>query len=85
MNDQVRLTRRISVDPRVDAHSPTPICWPGAGPLANVIEGSGLLRDPARPREYGIGITPNAVTRAIEDLTRSGYRPLHARLATPEP
>ena len=40
---------------------------------------------PALPRELdGVGIAPNAVERAIEDLTRSGYRPLHARLAPPE-
>jgi hypothetical protein len=29
----------------------------------------------------GVGIAPNAVARAIEDLKRSGYRPLHARQA----
>ena len=70
---------------RVDAHSPTPSRRPRAGPLADVIEGGGLPWGPALPRELdGVGIAPNAVERAIEDLTRSGYRPLHARLAPPE-
>ena len=71
------------MDPRVDAHSPTPIRWPGAEP---VIEGGGLPWGPALPRKRdGVGITPNAVTRAIEHLKRSGYRPLHACQAAPEP
>ena len=57
----------------------------GAEPLADVIEGGGLPWGPALPRELdGVGIAPNAVARAIEDLKRSGYRPLHARLAAPE-
>ena len=74
------------MDPHVDAHSPTPIGRPGAEPLTDVIEGGGVPRGPALPRELdGVGITPNAVARAIEDLQRSGYRPLHARLAAPEP
>ena len=73
------------MDLRVDAHSPTPIRRPGAEPLADVIEGGGFPWGPALPRELdGVGIAPNAVERAIEDLTRSGYRPLHARLAPPE-
>jgi hypothetical protein len=63
----------------------TPTRRPGAEPLADVIEGGGLPWGPALPRELdGVGIAPNAVERAIEDLTRSGYRPLHARLAPPE-
>ena len=62
----------------------TPTRRPGAEPLADVIEGGGLPWGPALPRELdGVGIAPNAVERAIEDLTRSGYRPLHARLAPP--
>ena len=73
------------MDVRVDAHSPTPIRRPGAEPLADVIEGGGLSWGTAPPRELdGVGIAPNAVERAIEDLTRSGYRPLNARLAPPE-
>lgn len=63
------------MDLRVDAHSRTPIRRPGAEPLADVIEGGGLPRGPAPPRKLdGVGITPNAVARAIEDLQRSGYR-----------
>jgi hypothetical protein len=77
---------RTSLDLHVDAHSPTPIRRPGAEPLTYVIEGGGFPRGLALPRELdGVGITPNAVARAIEDLKRSGYRPLHARLAAPEP
>jgi hypothetical protein len=73
------------MDLHVDARSPTPICRPGAEPLTDVIEGGGLRRSPVLARELdGVGITPNAVARAIEDLRRSGYRPLHARLAAPE-
>ena len=53
----------------MDAHSPTPIRRPEAEPLADVIEGGGLPRGPALPRELdGVGIAPNAVVRAIEDL-----------------
>jgi hypothetical protein len=64
----------------------TPTRWPGAEPLADVIEGSGLPWGPALPRKRGgVSITPNAVTRAIEHLKRSGYRPLHACQAAPEP
>ena len=74
------------MDLRVDAHSPIPIRRPGAEPLADVIEGGGLPWGPALPRELdGVGIAPNAVARAIEDLQRSGYRPLHACQAAPEP
>ena len=70
---------------RVDAQDTTPIRRPGAEPLADVTEGGGLPGDPALTRELdGVGIAPNAVERAIEDLTRSGYRPLHALLAPPE-
>ena len=74
------------MDLHVDAHSPTPIRRPEAEPLTDVIEGGGVPRSPALPRRLdGVGITPNAVVRAIEDLQRSGYRPLHARRAAPEP
>jgi hypothetical protein len=73
------------MDRHMDAHRPTPI-RPGAEPLTDVIERAGLPWGPPRPRELdGVGITPSAVGRAIEDLQRSGYRPLHARLAAPEP
>ena len=74
------------MDLHVDAHSPTPIRRPGAESFTDVIEGGGVPRDPALPRELdGVGITPNTVARAIQDLKRSGYRPLHARLVAPEP
>jgi hypothetical protein len=77
----------MDLDLHVDAHSSsTPICRPGAEPCTDLIERAGLPRVPALPRELdGVGITPNGVARAIEDLKRSGYRPLHARLAAPEP
>ena len=68
------------------ADRPTPICRPGAV-LRDVIEGDGLPGGPAPPRELdGARVTPNAnaVAHAIEELRRSGYRPLHARLAAPE-
>jgi hypothetical protein len=35
------------------------------------VSGSALSTEPD-----GVGITPNAVARAIEDLQRRGYRPL---------
>jgi hypothetical protein len=69
----------------VDAHRATPIRRPGAEPLTDVIESGGPTWGPARSREDGVGVTSNAVARAIEDLRRSGYRPLHARLAAAQP
>jgi hypothetical protein len=63
---------------QVDAHDSIPICWSGAEPCTDLMERAGLPRVPALPRELdGVGITPNAVARAIEYLQRSGYRPLH--------
>jgi hypothetical protein len=73
------------MDLHMDAHRLIPIRRPGAEPCTDHIERAGLSWGPARPREDGVGATPNAVARAIEDLQRSGYRPLHARLAAPEP
>ena len=77
------------MDLYVDAHSPTPIRRSVAGPRTNVIEDGGLPRRPTLPsiRELAgsSGINPNAVTRAIEDLKRSGHRPLHPRPAVPQP
>jgi hypothetical protein len=70
------------MDRHMDAHRPTPI-RPGAEPCTDHIERAGLPWGPARPREDGVGAMPKAVARAIEDLQRSGYRPLHARLAAP--
>ena len=70
----------------MDPHSPARFRSPEAEPWTDLIERAPLPRVPALPRELdGVGITPNAVARAIEDLQRSGYRPLHARLAAPEP
>jgi hypothetical protein len=72
------------MDLHVNAQTPTRRS--GAQPLTDVIEGAGLPWGPALLGELdGVGITPNGVARAIEDLKRSGYRPLHARLAAPEP
>jgi GntR family transcriptional regulator len=69
MNIPVRL--------RVDAHSPIPIRWQLSEQLKHVIEGGGVPRDQALPsiRELAgfLGINPNTVARAIEDLKRSGY------------
>jgi hypothetical protein len=74
------------MDLHMDAHRLIPIRRPGAEPRTDLIERAGLPWGPARPRELdGVGITPNAVARAVEDLQRSGYRPLHACLAAPEP
>lgn len=59
---------------------PTPIRRPVAKPFQVALESDGfppspaLLRFPARADSSGIN--PGAVTRAIEDLWRSGYRPL---------
>ena len=75
--------------PYVDAHSLNPIRRPLAEPLRNVLEGGGLPRRHALPRIRELAgvlsTTPNTVARAIEDLKRSGYRPLHSTLAAPEP
>jgi GntR family transcriptional regulator len=62
---------------RVDAHSPIPIRWQLSEQLKHVIEAGGVPRDQALPsiRELAgfLGINPNTVARAIEDLKRSGY------------
>ena len=61
----------------VDAHSPIPIRWQLTEQLKHVIEGGGVPRDQALPsiRELAgfLGINPNTVARAIEDLKRSGH------------
>ena len=68
---------KIPIRLRVDAHSPIPIRWQLAEQLKHVIEGGGVPRDQALPsiRELAgfLGINPNTVARAIEDLKRSGY------------
>ena len=66
----------------VDAHRQIPRRRPLAEPLTNVLGGGGLPRDHALPniRELAgfLDINPNTVARVIEDLERSGYRPLPA-------
>jgi DNA-binding transcriptional regulator YhcF (GntR family) len=61
----------------VDAHSPIPIRWQLTEQLKHVIERGGVSRDQALPsiRELAgfLGINPNTVARAIEDLKRSGH------------
>jgi GntR family transcriptional regulator len=61
----------------LDAHSPIPIRWQLTEQLKHVIEGGGVPRDEALPsiRELAgfLGINPNTVARAIEDLKRSGH------------
>ncbi len=68
---------KIPLRLRVDAHSPIPIRWQLTEQLKHVIEGGGVPRDDALPsiRELAgfLGINPNTVARAIEDLKRSGY------------
>jgi hypothetical protein len=68
------------MDLRADVHSPTPIRRLMATAPTNVITRGGLPREQAWP-SIGApvdspGGDPNAVTRAIEDLKRSGCRPL---------
>ena len=62
---------------RLDAHSPISIHWQLTEQLKHVIEGGGVPRDEALPsiRELAgfLGINPNTVARAIEDLKRSGH------------
>ncbi len=62
---------------RIDEHSPIPIRRQLAEQLKHVIEGGGVPRDQALPsiRELAgfLGINPNTVARAIEDLKGSGY------------
>jgi DNA-binding transcriptional regulator YhcF (GntR family) len=68
---------RIPVRLRVDADSPIPIRWQLTEQLKHVIEGGGVPRDQTLPsiRELAgfLGINPNTVTHAIEDLKRSGH------------
>jgi GntR family transcriptional regulator len=67
----------IPIRLRVDAHSPIPIRWQLSEQLKHAIEGGGVPRDQALPSIRGLagflGINPNTVARAIEDLKRSGY------------
>jgi GntR family transcriptional regulator len=67
----------IPRDLRVDAHSPIPIRRQLTEQLKHVIEAGGVPRDQALPsiRELAgfLGINPNTVARAIEDLKQSGH------------
>jgi hypothetical protein len=64
----------------VDAHSPIPIRRQLTEPRTHVIEGGSAPRNQAlpSPRELVgfLDINPNTREQAIEDLERSGYRPL---------
>ncbi len=70
----------------VDANSPIPGRPPLTEQLEHVTEGVGVRRAHAlfSGRELTGFLDPNTITRAIEDLKRSGYRPLHPRPAAPE-
>ncbi len=61
----------------VDAHSPIPIRRQLAEQLKHFVESGGFPREQALPsiRELAgfLGINPNTVARAIEDLKRDGY------------
>ena len=62
---------------QVDVHSPIPIRWQLSEQLKHVIEGGGVPQDRALPSIRALagflGINPNTVARAIEDLKRSGH------------
>ena len=62
---------------QVDVHSPIPIRWQLTEQLKHVIEGGGVPRERALPSIRALagflGINPNTVARAIEDLKRSGH------------
>ena len=67
--------------PLLQAHSPDPIRQPVAESRMSCVAGASLPRGPwwsgVRERSDSSGVTSGAVTRAIEDLKGSGYRPLH--------
>ena len=62
---------------QVDSHSPIPIRRQLTEQLKHFVEGGGFPRDQALPsiRELAgfLGINPNTVARAMEDLKQSGY------------
>jgi DNA-binding transcriptional MocR family regulator len=70
-------------------HGPTPIRRPVADRFQDVLESDGFPPRPTLPstpaRADSSEINLNAVTRAIEDLRRSGYRPLRPRPAALQP
>ena len=63
---------------QVDVQSPITIPWELTAPRNHTTEAGRAPRNPASIRERAglVGITSNARVRAIEDLKRSGYRPL---------
>jgi len=67
----------VSLDLKVDPHSPIPIRRQLTEQLKHAIEGGGVPRDQALPsiRELAgfLGINPNTVARVIDDLKRTGY------------
>lgn len=69
---------------QVAASSPIPVRRPLTDQRQPDIEG-GARRDQAVPssREPAGFLDQNTVTRAIEELERSGYRPLHSRPEAP--
>ena len=73
----MRYTVKIPMRLQVDARSPIPIRRQLAEQLKHAIEGGGLPPDQALPsiRELAgfLGVNPNTVARAIEDLKRGGY------------
>jgi hypothetical protein len=76
------------MNPPPDMHVPVPIPRPVAGSRMSVIAGEGLPRGPSlasiRERSDSPEVTSSAVTRALEALKGSGYRPLHPDLAGPQ-
>jgi GntR family transcriptional regulator len=67
----------VPIHLRVDARSPIPLRWQLSEQLKHVIEAGSVPGDQALPsiRELAgfLGINPNTVARAIEDLKRSGH------------
>ena len=77
------------MDLHLDTYSPTPIRRPGAEAPHERHRGWRPIAEPGTADIPELadssGINPSAVTRAIKDLRRSGYRPLRARPAALRP
>src|SRR6266853_6286582 len=73
----------ITMNLKVDGHSPIPIRRQLTEQLKHVIESGGVPPDQPLPsiRELAgfLGINPNTVARVIEDLKRSGYVEVRGR------
>src|SRR5256885_14858018 len=67
----------ITMNLKIDGHSPIPIRRQLTEQLKHVIESGGVARDQALPsiRELAgfLGINANTVARVVEDLKQSGY------------